>query len=156
MFRGIISRNLQASYVRFVGVSRNSTNLWRLLSIALVIALSALPARGQTPDPQPPGPPPDPTRPHLNPFPAEQNWSFLADRSKRTDFFDPVKYIPFGDNPQMYLSLGFEYRIQYEYYDNWMFGAPPQDHNGYVFNRVMAPFRFPRGQRLSPIFRIRV
>jgi hypothetical protein len=145
MFRGIISRNLQASYVRFVGVSRNRTNLWRLLSIAFVIALSALPARGQTPDPQPPGPPPDPTRPHLNPFPAEQNWSFLADRSKRTDFFDPVKYIPFGDNPQMYLSLGFEYRIQYEYYDNWMFGAPPQDHNGYVFNRVMAHFDFHAG-----------
>jgi hypothetical protein len=49
-------------------------------------------------------------------------------RSART-FFDPVKYISLGDNPQLYLSLGFEYRIEYEYFDNWMFGAGPQDHN---------------------------
>jgi hypothetical protein len=93
--------------------------------IALVIALSLLPARAQTPDPQPPGPAPDAERPALNPLPAEQNWSFLSDSSKRTDFFDPLKYIPLGDNPQVYLSLGFEYRIQYEYFDNWMFGAGP-------------------------------
>ena len=102
-------------------------------------------ARAQTPDPQPPGPAPDPVRPPLNPFPAEQNWNFLADASKRTDFFDPVNYISLGDNPQLYLSLGFEYRIEYEYFDNWMFGAGPQDHNGYVMNRVMPHFDFHAG-----------
>ncbi|MGA7918376.1 MAG: hypothetical protein WCA38_01815 [Candidatus Acidiferrales bacterium] len=32
---------------------------------------------------------------------------FLADPSKRTDFFDPIKYIPFGDNPQLYLSPAY-------------------------------------------------
>ncbi len=78
--------------------------------MALVIALSPLVARAQTPDPQPPGPAPDPGRPALNPFPAEQNWSFLSDYSKRTDF------------PYLYQSLGFEYRIEYEYDGNWMFG----------------------------------
>ena len=81
----------------------------------------------------------------MNPFPAEQNWSFLADPSKRTDFFDPVKYIRFNNNPQLYLSMGFEYRIQYEYYDNWMFGAGPQDHDGYVMNRAMPHFDFHAG-----------
>ena len=123
-----------------------------LLWIALVIALSPLPARAQTPDPHPPGPPPDPARPPLNPFPAEQNWSFLANSAKRTDFFDPAKYIRFGDNPQFYLSLGFEYRIEYEYFDNWMFGSGPQDHNGYVMNRVMPHFDFHAGShfRLFP------
>jgi hypothetical protein len=121
---------------------RKGTNHWYLLWIALIIALSPLAARAQTPDPHPPGPPPDPARPPLNPFPAEQNWSFLADPAKRTDFFDPAKYIRLGDNPQLYLSLGFEYRIEYEYYDNWMFGAGPQDHNGYVMNRVMPHFDF--------------
>ena len=79
----------------------------RFVLIALVIALWPLAARSQTPDPQPPGPPPDPERPTLNPFPAEQNWSFLSDSSKRTDFFDPAKYILFGENPYLYLSLGF-------------------------------------------------
>jgi len=47
--------------------------------VAFVIALSAPLARAETPDPQPPGPPPDTARPPLNPFPEEQNWSFLAD-----------------------------------------------------------------------------
>jgi hypothetical protein len=112
---------------------------------ALVIALLPPTAKAQTPDPQPPGPAPDPARPPLNPFPAEQNWSFLAEPSKRTDFFDPVKYIPLGDNPQMYFSAGFEYRIQYEYYDNWMFGEGPQGQTGYVMDRVMPHFDFHAG-----------
>jgi hypothetical protein len=146
MFRGIGIRNLQQSYGRFFCVSNGSSNRRWLVLIPFLIALSALPALAQTPDPQPPGPAPDPERPLLNPFPAEQNWSFLADSSKRTGFFDPVKYIPFGDNPQLYLSLGFEYRIQYEYYDNWLFGAGPQDHNGCVMNRVMPHFDFHAGR----------
>ncbi len=113
--------------------------------MALFIALSPLATKAQTPDPQPPGPAPDPERPALNPFPAEQNWSFLADPSKRTDFFDPAKYIPLGGNPYLYLSLGLECRIEYEYDDNWMFGAGPQDHHGYVMNRVMPHFDFHAG-----------
>ena len=145
MFSGTKSRNLRPSCCRF-GVAKKSASRWYLLLIAVLVALAALPAGAQTPDPQPPGPPPDPSRPPLNPFPAEQDWSFLADASKRTDFFDPVKYIAFGDNPQMYLSLGFEYRIQYEYFDNFLFGAGPQDHNGYVFNRVMPHFDFHAGK----------
>jgi hypothetical protein len=108
--------------------------------IVLVIALTSLPAKAQTPDPQPPGPAADPARPPLNPFPAEQNWSFLAGSSRSPDLFDPVKYISLGDSPQLYFSLGFEYRFEYEYFDNWMFGAGPQDHNGYVMNRIMPHF----------------
>jgi hypothetical protein len=83
------------------------TSHWWFVLIAFFVALSTLPAMAQTPDPEPPGPAPDPARPPLNPFPAEQNWGFLADPSKRTDFFDPIKYIPFGDNPQLYLSLAY-------------------------------------------------
>jgi hypothetical protein len=109
---------------------------------ALLIALSLLPAKAQTPDPQPPGLAPDPERPALNPFPAEQNWSFLSDSSKRTDFFDPAKYILFGENPYLYLSLGFEYRIEYEHDANFMLGTGPQDDNGYVMNRVKPYFDF--------------
>src|SRR5271154_160704 len=117
-----------------------------LVLIAILIALSQLPARAQTPDPQPPGSAPDPARPALNPFPAEQDWSFLANASERTDIFDPAKYIPLGKNPNRYLSLGFEYRIEYEYFDNWMFGAGPQDRHGYVLNRVMPHFDFHVGR----------
>jgi hypothetical protein len=127
---------------------RGDTSQWYLLLIAFVLALSSLPAIAQTPDPQPPGPPPDPARPPLNPFPAEQNWSLLADSAKRSDLFDPAKDIRFGENAQLYLSLGLEYRIEYEYFDNWMFGAGPQDHNGYVMNRAMPHLDFHAGSDL--------
>jgi hypothetical protein len=66
------------------------TGHFHLVSVALVIALSPFPATAQTPDPQPPGSAPDPERPTLNPFPAKQNWGFLANPSKSTDLFDPV------------------------------------------------------------------
>jgi hypothetical protein len=143
---GIKIRIVLQSYRRLFGVLRDRRTGCRLVLIGFVIALAALPARAQTPDPQWPGPPPDSARPPLNPFPAERNWSFLADSSKRTDFFDPAKYIPLGENPQLYLSLGLEYRVEYEYFDNWMFGAVAQDHNGYVMNRAMPHFDFQAGR----------
>jgi hypothetical protein len=146
MFGGTRIRKSQQSYGRIsCAWSKRASGCWLVL-IGLLIVLAASHAKAQTPDPQPPGPAPDPARPPLNPFPAEQNWSFLADSSKRTDFFDPVKYIPFGENPQLYLSLGFEYRIEYDYFDNWMFGAGPQDHNRYLMNRVMPHFDFHAGR----------
>jgi hypothetical protein len=104
---------------------------------ALLCAPNCGAALAQTPDPAPPGPPPAADRPHLNPFPAEQDWSFLADPTRRTDPYDRLKYLPWGDDAQHYASLGFEERTEYEYFDNWMFGAGPQDHNGYVMFRVM-------------------
>lgn len=108
--------------------------------LVMAILLSAGHGLAQTPDPQPPGYVSDPARPPLNPFPAEQDWSFLARPALHPDFFDPAKYIRLGEDPQRYLSLGLEYRTEYEYYDNWMLGAGPQDHNGYVLSRVMPHF----------------
>jgi Alginate export len=108
--------------------------------VAVTMLLSAGHVLAQTPDPQPPGHVGDPARPPLNPFPAEQDWSFLSHPALHPDFFDPAKYIRVGDDPQRYLSLGLEYRTEYEYYDNWMLGVGPQDHNGYVMSRVMPHF----------------
>jgi Alginate export len=111
-----------------------------MILVAMAILLSVGHAFAQTPDPQPPGHASDPDRPPLNPFPAEQDWSFLSHPALHPDFFDPAKYIRLGDDPQRYISFGLEYRTEYEYYDNWMFGAGPQDHNGYVLSRVMPHF----------------
>jgi hypothetical protein len=76
----------------------------------------------------------------LNPFPVEPDWSFLSHSVLHPDLFDPAKYIRLGDGPQRYLSFGLEYRTEYEYYNNWMLGAGPQDHHGYVMTRVMPHF----------------
>jgi hypothetical protein len=112
--------------------------------------MSLAQAVAQTPDPQPPRYVVDPARPALNPFPAEQDLSFLASPVQHPGFFDPAKYIRMGDNPKRYISFGLEYRTEYEYYDNWMLGAGPQDHSGYVLSRVMPHFDLHTG----PDFRL--
>ncbi len=109
-----------------------------MVVVAIVLCVGHV--RAQTPDPQPMGNASDSARPPLNPFPAEQDWSFLSHPVLHPDFFDPAKYIRLGGDPQRYISLGLEYRTEYEYYDNWMVGAGPQDHNGYVLSRVMPHF----------------
>jgi hypothetical protein len=108
--------------------------------VAMAFLLNAGHVAAQTPDPQPRGRASDPARPPLNPFPAEQDWSFLSHPAVHPDFFDPAKYVRLGEDPNRYISLGLEYRTEYEYYGNWMFGAGPQDHNGYVLSRVMPHF----------------
>jgi hypothetical protein len=142
VFRGKNVRGSWPSYCQFAGVSNKCTSRLRLVLIALLIGLSPSPARAQTPDPQPPGPAPEPARPPLNLFPAEQKWGFLADSSKRTDFFDPVKYIPFGDNPQMVpldgIRIPYQIRVLRQL-DVWRGPSRPQ------WRRPGdASFRFPR------------
>jgi hypothetical protein len=119
-----------------------------VIVVAVAILLSIGHLLAQTPDPQPPGPAGDPGRPALNPFPAEQDWSFLSRPTLYPDLFDPAKYISLAGDPQKYLSFGLEDRTEYEYYDNWMLGAGPQDHNGYVMIRVMPHFDLHAGSDL--------
>ena len=66
-FRGKAVRDSWPSYCEFTGVSKKSTSRVHFVSIALVIALSPLPARAQTPDPQAPGSATDPERPAAMP-----------------------------------------------------------------------------------------
>ena len=105
---------------------------------------------GQTPDPQPPGPPPDPQRPPLTPLPAEGNWIFLQDPAKRVDFWDRVKYIPLNRSGDIFLSIGGEYRGEYERSDSTLWGSGPQDSNGYYLQRLLPHFdlRVGEGARL--------
>ncbi len=66
----------------------------------------------------------------------DENWTFLKDPSKRTDWFDPIKYIPLG-NHAGYLSVGGETRQRYENFRNPSFGEDPADNNGYLLQRYM-------------------
>ena len=91
--------------------------LWTaFLFTGLFCALNCSAAVAQTPEPAAPGSRPAADRPHLDPFPAEQDWSFLADPVRRIDPYDRLKYLPWGSNTQHYVSLGFEERTEYEYF----------------------------------------
>lgn len=60
-------------------------------------------------------------RPVYNIVPYEEDWSFLHDRSQRSDWLDGIKYIPFGHNEKTFVSFGGEFRGTYERLanDNW-------------------------------------
>lgn len=84
-------------------------------------------------------PPPPPTL--LTPAPYtpvrwNEDYSYLEDASKKSDFFDPIKYVPLGPE-DFYLSLGGQFRERYEYFSNNNFDVGPQDGDGYYLTRIL-------------------
>ena len=69
----------------------------------------------------------------------EEDYSYLKDYSHRTDFWDPIKYIPLWDRDDWYLSTGGFLRERYEFYRNQDAGAVPPDarNNGYLLARYL-------------------
>jgi hypothetical protein len=78
----------------------------------------------------------------------DEDWSFLRDPAQRTDFWDPVKYIPLDPAGGAYLSLGGEARWRYEWYDNFNWGLGPQDDDGYLLQRYLLHADLRLGERL--------
>ena len=77
----------------------------------------------------------------------DENFSFLRDASKRTDWLDKLKYISLTHSENWYLTLGGEVRLRYETYRNNGFGAGVQDANGYLLERYMLHADFHFGKR---------
>ena len=62
----------------------------------------------------------------------DENYSNLADPAKRTDFWDPIKYIPLSESGDWNLSFGGEARERYEYYHNYRWNPASPDQDGYL------------------------
>ncbi|MGH8471060.1 MAG: alginate export family protein, partial [Gammaproteobacteria bacterium] len=67
----------------------------------------------------------------------EEDYRYLQDPSKRTDSFDPIKYVPLSEDGETYLSLGGLIRERYEYIHNPLWGQDPQDKRGVFLQRYM-------------------
>ena len=93
-------------------------------------------------------PPATPARPDYELLRDEEDWSFLGDRSRANDLWDPVKFMPFGSPRGSHLSLGGEVRQQYERFRNEEWGAEPRDDNGYWLQRLMVHADLRLGRRL--------
>jgi hypothetical protein len=66
----------------------------------------------------------------------DEDYSYLRDRACYQDFWDPVKFIPFNSERNRYLTIGGEVQQWYEGFRNANWGAGPQDHNGYLLQRI--------------------
>jgi hypothetical protein len=81
--------------------------------------MTAYQVLAQTPPPLAPGPAPNPARPPLAPVDeADGDFTFLKDPANRTDFWDPLKYLPLNETRSDYVTLGLEARSEYEYFHN--------------------------------------
>lgn len=102
-----------------------ATSLHPVLLIGLAgCLLGGVAARAQA------GPVLDPAPPthftHYNILREEENFGFLRHDSLRTDWLDPLKYLPLGHRPGYFLTLGGDIRYQYEAikHDGWGSAAP--------------------------------
>lgn len=75
-------------------------------------------------------------RPAFQTLRYNEDWSFLANPSNRTDWLDPVKYIPL-DGTNVYASFGGEARLKYERYDQPVFNQKPADSDGFLLQRYL-------------------
>lgn len=82
-----------------------------------------------------PAPAPDPSYKLLR---SDEDWTFLRDKSLRTDFWDPIKYIPLWKTDKTwFVTFGGEARETWEQIGNDNWGQSPIM-NGYLNERYTA------------------
>jgi hypothetical protein len=70
-------------------------------------------------------------------FRFDEDYRYLQDPTKRSDVWDPIKYIPLGFDSIWYLSLGGELRERFEFYSHPNMGLQGQGPNGYLLHRIL-------------------
>ncbi|HZL71690.1 MAG TPA: alginate export family protein [Planctomycetota bacterium] len=78
----------------------------------------------------------EPAPPPYKTMRSEEDYRYLRDPGRRTDFFDPVKYIPLDDEGETFLTLGGDLRLRYEHFRNPGWGSGP-DEDGSLLQRYM-------------------
>jgi hypothetical protein len=77
-----------------------------------------------------------------------EDYRYLKDPVRRTDFWDRFKYIPLNDAGSVYLSFGGETRQHYESIRNENWGATVEDNNGWYLQRYLLHADLHLGDRL--------
>lgn len=98
------------------------------------------PARATDPTPAAPASPAAQTPaapPPFRLFRYEEDYSYLADPTRRTGALDGLKYIELAQDPPATLSLGGEARTRYEYSSAPAFGLRGPGHDDFVLQRFL-------------------
>ena len=68
----------------------------------------------------------------------DEDYRYLADPSRRTDLWDPIKYIRIAPDPSTYLSFGGELRERFEWYSQPNFGLRgSHEDDRYLLHRLL-------------------
>jgi hypothetical protein len=117
--------------------------------LILAIGLMTMPLSAQT------LPTTQPAPPVYTVLRWNEDYSYLKNPSNRTDFFDPIKYVPLNSEGDWYLSLGGQGRYRYELFDNFQWGFGQQDGNGYSLFRLMGHVDVHMGENLRAFVQIK-
>lgn len=79
----------------------------------------------------------DPQVPYPKVLRYEEDYRYLADPAKRSDFWDPIKFIPLTPTKESYLTIGGEWRERYENFDPPALGLTGIDHDAFVLHRFL-------------------
>jgi hypothetical protein len=82
------------------------------------------------------------------------DFRYLADPARRDDVWDPLKYIKFGDDPDVYVTLCGELRERYGHYDQPFFGLRRRSEEDYFFHRLLLNADVHLGSRLRAFVQI--
>jgi hypothetical protein len=108
------------------------------------VSPSATPEQKVTPSPSP-----------FKQLRYEEDWSYLSNKTERTDASDRIKFIPLRAKKGWYLSLGGEVRERYERFGNPLWGQEPKDDSGYLLQRYMLHADFHLGSRVRVFAQIK-
>lgn len=78
------------------------------------------------------------TRPKYTFLRQNEDWSSLrgASDDQLTDFWDPIKFVPLNDDGSTWASFGGDARLRLENWNNFNFGAPPNDDDTFLLWRL--------------------
>jgi hypothetical protein len=84
---------------------------------------------------------------------ADEDWSFLSERSRRNDFWDPLKYISLG-REDCYLTLSGEIRYRAEGFHLRSNGPVASQRDNYLLQRYLVGADLHLGRRFRMFFEI--
>lgn len=76
-------------------------------------------------------------RPAFKSLRYDEDYNFLADPARRTEWLDFLKYIPVADGRAGHLSIGGEIRERFETYENEFFRTDSDADNAYLLQRYL-------------------
>jgi hypothetical protein len=85
---------------------------------------------------------------------CDQAMRYLQDPARRADVWDSIKYIPIGNDPAWYLSLGGEVRERFEYYSRSNFGLQGQTSDSYLLHRMLLHADLHAGDYIRTFFEL--
>jgi len=111
----------------------------RSIALATFALLSGAALAGGNAAPAPKAAVAPPAPPPYTAVRWSEDYLYLS-KAPKTDFFDGIKYVPLGSDPDWHVSFGAQARLRYEYFNNFNFAPPTaaQDEDGYYLTRLFA------------------